>query len=120
MWQRQSESETGSEAGTASTDIEISTPSTPGNRNIVYRNEGIGPMVVQVGTYDSMMYNSMDVGGNTSGGLNREINNNNLLFHDSIDLEPIDFEHFVDEPDFTNQQRSRSERMFRVEQPRER
>ena len=34
-----------------------------------------------------------------------------LAYDEAIDLEPIDFEHFVDEPDLGRQ---RSERMFRV------
>ena len=34
-----------------------------------------------------------------------------MAYDEAIDLEPIDFEHFVDEPDLGRQ---RSERMFRV------
>lgn len=35
----------------------------------------------------------------------------NVLFDEAVDLEPIDFEHFVDEPDVG---RNQSERMFQV------
>ena len=38
-------------------------------------------------------------------------NNSNVLFDEAVDLEPIDFEHFVDEPDMY---RNQSERMFQV------
>ena len=36
---------------------------------------------------------------------------NNMLFDEAVDLEPIDFEHFVDEPEMN---RNQSERMFQV------
>ena len=38
---------------------------------------------------------------------------NNVLFDEAIDLEPIDFEHFVDEPDLDGGQ-ANSERVFKV------
>jgi len=41
----------------------------------------------------------------------RELNNNALGFEEGIDLEPIDFEHFIDEPEL---ERPNMERMFRV------
>lgn len=41
----------------------------------------------------------------------RELNNNNMAYEEGIDLEPIDFEHFIDEPDLG---RNHMERMFSV------
>merc|ERR1712117_391306 len=41
----------------------------------------------------------------------REINNTTMGYEEAIDLEPIDFEHFIDEPDLD---RPGNERMFRV------
>ena len=37
----------------------------------------------------------------------------NVLFDEAIDLEPIDFEHFVDEPDLDSSQ-ANTERVFKV------
>jgi len=41
----------------------------------------------------------------------REINNTTMGYEEAIDLEPIDFEHFIDEPDLD---RPNMEKMFRV------
>lgn len=41
----------------------------------------------------------------------RELNNTAMAFEEGIDLEPIDFEHFIDEPDLS---RNHLERMFSV------
>jgi len=41
----------------------------------------------------------------------RELNNNTMAYEEGIDLEPIDFEHFIDEPDIG---RNQMERMFSV------
>jgi len=41
----------------------------------------------------------------------RELSNNTMAYEEGIDLEPIDFEHFIDEPDLG---RNQMERMFSV------
>jgi len=41
----------------------------------------------------------------------REINNTTMGYEEAIDLEPIDFEHFIDEPDLD---RPNMEKIFRV------
>ena len=59
------------------------------------------------------------IGMDTNGGGPSTLHSNvmgpggemGLIYDEAIDLEPIDFEHFVDEPDLGRQ---RSERMFRV------
>jgi hypothetical protein len=42
----------------------------------------------------------------------REINSSTMGFEEAIDLEPIDFEHFLDEPDL--ERSHHLEKMFRV------
>lgn len=115
LWERHS-SETSSEVGSASTgssDIGDMTPP----RKPVHQHKGppqaIAPTIITVNgvtataasglhNLDSFLYNSMD---EPSGD-----RNNNVVYN--LDLEPIDFEHFVDEPDLG---RNRSENnMFRV------
>lgn len=112
LWQRQAaESESGDTISTTSTTSlhrsdqnqrhhksTTPAPSSPyiiDNRVVI--GGGTGPTVI---TLDSMNYSSMDV---PEGA--------NVFFDEAIDLEPIDFEHFVDEPDLN---RSRNENMFRV------
>jgi len=93
----------------------------------------IGPTIITVNgvshaagnhhNLDSLLYTSMDEphgeGGviqpQPNGGMHSNIMGPSVdmgfAFDEAIDLEPIDFEHFVDEPDLGRQ---RSERMFRV------
>ena len=77
--------------------------------------------------YESMLYHSMEEpvdsvsasvrsAGPQAGGVNSGVNSgvvlsSDVLFDEAVDLEPIDFEHFVDEPDVG---RNQSERMFQV------
>jgi len=76
----------------------------------------VGPTIITVNgvsasingshNLDSMLYSMEEPRTNP----NEPQNCNNVLFDDAIDLEPIDFEHFVDEPDLD----SNSERVFKV------
>jgi len=100
-----------------------------------------GPTVITVnGIYDSILFNSVDepgqgmqyhnatapVSGNQlltsanptgvhdgAGMVLPRHGNNVVLFDDAVDLEPIDFEHFVDEIEDDSQE-SPAERMFKV------
>jgi len=115
LWERQS-NETCSEAGSASTGTS-ELGDIPPVRNVVHQHRGspqvIPPTIITVNgvsaasasglhNLDSILYNSMDepLGDR----------NNNVVYN--LDLEPIDFEHFVDEPDLGRN--NRSENMFRV------
>lgn len=76
----------------------------------------VGPTIITVNgvsasingshNLDSMLYSMEEPRTNP----NEPQNCNNVLFDEAIDLEPIDFEHFVDEPDLD----SNSERVFKV------
>jgi len=76
----------------------------------------VGPTIITVNgvsaaingahNLDSMLY-SMD---EPRTNPNEPQNGQNVLFDEAIDLEPIDFEHFIDEPDLD----SNSERVFKV------
>lgn len=79
----------------------------------------VGPTIITVNgvsasiggahNLDSMLY-SMD---EPRTGPNDAQRPDNVLFDEAIDLEPIDFEHFVDEPDLDGGQ-ANSERVFKV------
>jgi len=99
LWQQQPSSP-GSDAGTNSTALS-SGPSSPQLQRHV-----IPPIVETVSSPQYQIgYPSMDERER------REINNNNMGYEEAIDLEPIDFEHFIDEPDLD---RPHMEKMFRV------
>jgi hypothetical protein len=76
----------------------------------------VGPTIITVNgvsasingshNLDSMLYSMEEPRTDP----NEPQNCNNVLFDQAIDLEPIDFEHFVDEPDLD----SNSERVFKV------
>jgi len=101
LWQQQPGAP-GSEAGTNSTALSSGAPSPQVGRHVV-------PALAQPDTVASPQYQigypSMDERER------REINNNNMGYEEAIDLEPIDFEHFIDEPDLD---RPHMEKMFRV------
>lgn len=114
LWERQS-SEVGS-ASTGSSDIgDMTPPRKPAHQHhhrippkviapTVITVNGVSAAQVPSGlqhNLDSFLYSSMD---EPSGD-----RNNNVVYN--LDLEPIDFEHFVDEPELG---RNRSENMFRV------
>lgn len=79
----------------------------------------VGPTIITVNgvsasingshNLDSMLY-SMDEPRTNPNDVNRL---DNVLFDEAIDLEPIDFEHFVDEPDHDSSH-ANSERVFKV------
>merc|ERR1711997_1247859 len=76
----------------------------------------VGPTIITVNgvsasingshNLDSMLYSMEEPRTNP----NEPQNAHNAMFDEAIDLEPIDFEHFVDEPDLD----SNSERVFKV------
>lgn len=125
LWQRQG-SDTSSEAGSSSTghtDISDAHSAKYHQNNcrggqMLPHGRHVGPTIITVNgvsasvsgahNLDSLLYASMDEPQN---GPNGPQDGNNVLFDEAIDLEPIDFEHFVDEPDLG---RNQSERMFRV------
>lgn len=135
LWDRPMHSDTTSESGLSSASsgiasvrsyrsngVEINTPS---GRRIL--GNPSGPTIITVSgamatnyPYDSMMYNSMEepmdgVLGVAGGPVGHTGPRSAALmvntFDEAVDLEPIDFEHFVDEPDLN---RTQSERMFQV------
>ena len=130
LWIRQG-SDTSSEAGSSTTGgSDISdTASQRSHRSalatVLAKQTGqlhphhVGPTIITVNgvsasiggahNLDSMLY-SMD---EPRTGPNEASAANNVLFDEAIDLEPIDFEHFVDEPDLDGGQ-ANSERVFKV------
>ena len=120
MWIRQG-SDTSSEAGSSSGSSDIS--ETVSHRSSVHRSSTqnlhqnhVGPTIITVNgvsasingshNLDSMLYSMEEPRTNPNDpNLNKMV-----LFDEAIDLEPIDFEHFVDEPDLD----SNSERVFKV------
>lgn len=99
LWQQQPPSP-GSDAGTNSTTLSSGASSPQLQRHV------IPPIVETVSSPQYQIgYPSMDERER------REINNNNMGYEEAIDLEPIDFEHFIDEPDLD---RPHMEKMFRV------
>lgn len=100
LWQQQSPASPESDAGTNSTALSSGSPSPQMERHVISKiAETVSSPQYQVG------YPSMDERER------REINNNNMGYEEAIDLEPIDFEHFIDEPDMG---RDQMEKMFRV------
>jgi hypothetical protein len=130
LWIRQG-SDTSSEAGSSTTGgSDISdTASQRSHRSALatalakqngsLHGHHVGPTIITVNgvsasingahNLDSMLY-SMD---EPRTGPNEAQGPNNVLFDEAIDLEPIDFEHFVDEPDLDGGQ-ANSERVFKV------
>jgi len=99
LWQQQPPAP-GSDAGTNSTTLSSGASSPQIPRHV------IPPIVETVASPQYQIgYPSMDERER------REINNNNMGYEEAIDLEPIDFEHFIDEPDLD---RPHMEKMFRV------
>merc|ERR1739844_647576 len=106
LWQQQPQhgapSSAGSEAGTNSTALSSGAPSPQVVRHTIpalARHETVACPQYQIG------YPSMDERER------REINSTTMGYEEAIDLEPIDFEHFIDEPDLD---RPHMEKMFRV------
>jgi len=106
LWQQQPHhgaiSEAASDAGTNSTALSSGAPSPQLMRHKIAplpRHETVACPQYQIG------YPSMDERER------REINSTNMGYEEAIDLEPIDFEHFIDEPDLD---RPHMEKMFRV------
>merc|ERR1739844_335962 len=106
LWEQQPHhgamSSAGSEAGTNSTALSSGAPSPQLMRHKIpalARHETVASPQYQIG------YPSMDERER------REINSTNMGYEEAIDLEPIDFEHFIDEPDLD---RPHMEKMFRV------
>jgi len=108
LWTQTPHSSAGSEAGTNSTALSSGANSPQMERHVipavnhvrhVSRPETVSSPQYQIG------YPSMDERER------REINNTTMGYEEAIDLEPIDFEHFIDEPDLD---RPGNERMFRV------
>jgi len=107
LWTQTPHSSAGSEAGTNSTALSSGANSPQMERHVipavnhvrhVSRPETVSSPQYQIG------YPSMDERER------REINNTTMGYEEAIDLEPIDFEHFIDEPDLD---RPGNERMFR-------
>jgi len=110
LWQEQPRhSSAGSEAGTNSTALSSGANSPQLERHVipamgVSRQTRPHPETVASPQYQ-IGYPSMDERER------REINNTTMGYEEAIDLEPIDFEHFIDEPDLD---RPNMEKMFRV------
>merc|ERR1712158_50195 len=105
LWQQQPQhgvpSSAGSEAGTNSTALSSGAPSPQLVRHTIpalARHQTVACPQYQIG------YPSMDERER------REINSTTMGYEEAIDLEPIDFEHFIDEPDLD---RPHMEKMFR-------
>jgi len=94
MWHQQPEKAV-SESGTSSTGLSSERSSPRCVRQVLPSLETVASPQYQVS------YPSMD---------NREVNNNTMGYEEAIDLEPIDFEHFIDEPELG---RPHVQRMFR-------
>jgi len=95
LWHQQPEKAV-SESGTSSTGLSSERSSPRCVRQVLPSLETVASPQYQVS------YPSMD---------NREVNNNTMGYEEAIDLEPIDFEHFIDEPELG---RPHVQRMFRV------
>lgn len=96
LWQQQPQQAV-SETGTSSTGLSSERCSPRMQHHVIPPIETVSSPQYQVS------YPSMD---------NREINNNNMGYEEAIDLEPIDFEHFIDEPDIGG---AHMEKRFRQE-----
>merc|ERR1719278_737180 len=94
LWHQQPEKAV-SESGTSSTGLSSERSSPRCVRQVLPSLETVASPQYQVS------YPSMD---------NREVNNNTMGYEEAIDLEPIDFEHFIDEPELG---RPHVQRMFR-------
>merc|ERR1719228_290965 len=116
LWQQPQHSSAGSEAGTNSTALSSGANSPQLERHVLPampRHLHVGhlhpatvknaPETVSSPQYQ-IGYPSMDERER------REINNTTMGYEEAIDLEPIDFEHFIDEPDLD---RPNMEKMFR-------
>jgi len=117
LWQQPQHSSAGSEAGTNSTALSSGANSPQLERHVLpamprhlhvsqlhqtsvkHAPETVSSPQYQIG------YPSMDERER------REINNTTMGYEEAIDLEPIDFEHFIDEPDLD---RPNMEKIFRV------
>jgi len=89
-----------SEAGTHSTDLSAEPPSPQVPRQVLTK------VHETVASPQYQQHPSMDERER------REINSTNMGYEESIDLEPIDFEHFMEEPDL--ERNHHLEKMFRV------
>ena len=126
LWIRQG-SDTASEAGSSSTSDISEAASHRSHRShksaesaiaaaLARSNNHVGPTIITVNgvsaaingshNLDSMLYSMEEPRTNP----NEPQDAAGVLFDEAIDLEPIDFEHFVDEPDLD----SNSERVFKV------
>jgi len=109
LWQQQPpHSSAGSDAGTNSTALSSGANSPQLERHIIpamSRARQVRPHPETVASPQYQIgYPSMDERER------REINNTTMGYEEAIDLEPIDFEHFIDEPDLD---RPNMEKMFR-------
>merc|ERR1712029_63514 len=86
MWQQPAVP--ASEAGTNSTGLSSGTPSP----QVQHRTVTLPPLRT-IASPQYQQHPSMDERER------REINSSTMGFEEAIDLEPIDFEHFIDEPD---------------------
>jgi len=91
-----------SEAGTNSTALSSGASTPHVERHVIKAVETVASPQYQVN------YASID------DRQRMELNNNNMAYEEGIDLEPIDFEHFIDEPDMDLAPRNNMERMFSV------
>merc|ERR1711881_658125 len=98
MWQQPAVP--ASEAGTNSTGLSSGAPSP----QVQHRTVTL-PAIRTIASPQYQQHPSMDERER------REINSSTMGFEEAIDLEPIDFEHFLDEPDL---ERPHMEKMFRV------
>jgi len=92
-----------SDAGTNYTDLS-STRSTSSNSRV--HRQGVAPVHVTLASPQYQQHPSMDERER------REINSINMGQEEGVDLEPIDFEHFMEETDLESNHRS--DNMFRV------
>jgi len=99
MWQQPAVP--ASEAGTNSTGLSSGTPSP----QVQHRTVTLPPLRT-IASPQYQQHPSMDERER------REINSSTMGFEEAIDLEPIDFEHFLDEPDL--ERSHHLEKMFRV------
>jgi len=125
LWIRQGGSDTISEAGSSSTSDISETSSHRSHKStqsaiaaaLARSNNHVGPTIITVNgvsaaingshNLDSMLYSMEEPRTNPNDPQDAA----GVLFDEAIDLEPIDFEHFVDEPDHFD---SNSERVFKV------
>jgi len=100
LWSQSQRSSPGSDAGTKSTDVSTRSSSPEINQHLSSKMvETVSSPQYQIG------YPSMDEKDR------RHINTSNLSYEEAYDLEPLDFEHFIDEPDL---ERNQVDKMFRV------